>query len=124
MNDLYKEFIEIRAVTDCVEGTLEVPQDAIGLVAFVHGIDGNHFSQHTSYVAEQLHKAHIGTLLPDLLTRYENKFYANRINIDLLTRRLHAVCRWLKKKQGRLHTSIRPFWHRHRRSSRATSCCA
>lgn len=95
MNDLYKELIEIKDATDCLEGTLEIPPDAIGVVAFVHG--GDYFSQHNNYVAEQLHKAHIGTLFLNLLTKTENRFCVNRFNFDLLTQRLNTVCRWLEK---------------------------
>jgi len=95
MNDLYKEFIKIKTDTDYIEGVLEVPQDAIGVVAVVHS--GEHFNHHNNYVTEQLHHAHIGTLLLDLLTRHENKFYANRFNFGLLTRRLNAVCGGLEK---------------------------
>jgi len=97
MSDSYKKFIEIKADTDYLEGTLEVPQDAIGLVAFAHDGDGKRLGSGDQYIAAQLRKARIGTLLLDLLTKQENRIEASRFNINLLTRRLNAVCHWLEK---------------------------
>ena len=38
-----------------------------------------------------------GTLLFDLLTEEEDKYYYNRFNIDLLTKRLAGATEWLEK---------------------------
>lgn len=97
MRDSYKKLIEIKSDADCLEGALEVPENAIGIVAFAQGGEGNRFGQANNYLAAQLHKARIATLLLDLLTKQENQITANRFNINLLTRRLNAVCRWLEK---------------------------
>jgi len=97
MRELYKKLIEIKTDTDYLEGTLEVPENAIGIVAFAQGGEGNRLSPANNYLAAQLHKARIATLLIDLLTRQENQVSASRFNINLLTRRLNAVCHWLEK---------------------------
>jgi len=95
--DAYKKFIEIKVNSDYLEGTLEVPENAIGIVVFAHGSGSNHSSPRNNYVAGQFQKAHIGTLLIDLLTKHESHIYANRFNINLLTQRLNAVCHWIEK---------------------------
>lgn len=99
MNSLYKELVKIYVDSGHLEGMLEVPDNATGIVAFAHGGGSNRLSPRNNYVAEQLRKAHIGTLLIDLLTGKENQIYATRFNIHLLTKRLNAVCSWIEKNK-------------------------
>ncbi|MEW6119203.1 MAG: alpha/beta family hydrolase [Pseudomonadota bacterium] len=77
-----------------VEGALEVPQDARGLVLFAHGSGSSRHSPRNNYVAAVLREAGIGTLLMDLLTPEEDLDYERRFDIGLLTRRLLAAARW------------------------------
>lgn len=97
MNSPYKELVKINVDSGHLEGMLEVPDNAIGIVAFAHGGGSNRLSPRNNYVAAQLRKAHIATLLIDLLTEPENQIYAIRFNIHLLTQRLNAVCGWIEK---------------------------
>lgn len=89
---------EVRIPADGVEleGTLALPEAAKGVVAFAHGSGSSRFSPRNTFVAGELHRARIATLLFDLLTREEDRDYERRFDIALLTRRLLAATRWLK----------------------------
>jgi dienelactone hydrolase len=79
-----------------LEGTLSLPEKAIGVVAFAHGSGSSRHSPRNRYVAEVLHEHHIATLLFDLLTAREDQTYETRFDIDLLTERLLAAIAWLE----------------------------
>ncbi|MFZ2629666.1 MAG: alpha/beta hydrolase, partial [Rugosibacter sp.] len=74
-----------------LEGTLSLPEKAIGVVAFAHGSGSSRHSPRNRYVAEVLHGRRIATLLFDLLTAQEDQTYATRFDISLLTGRLLAA---------------------------------
>jgi putative phosphoribosyl transferase len=78
-----------------IEGMLEVPDAAAGVVLFAHGSGSSRHSPRNNYVADVLQKAGIGTLLMDLLTPEEDRDYARRFDIALLTTRLEAAARWV-----------------------------
>lgn len=89
----------VRIATDSVqvEGMLEIPQDAIGIVLFAHGSGSSRLSPRNNYVAGVLRSAKIGTLLMDLLTPQEDQDYRTRFDIALLTRRLLDATNWLRQ---------------------------
>lgn len=94
---MIREEVKIPLNEVTLSGNLVVPENATGFVIFSHGSGSSRFSPRNNFVAEQLQKRGIGTLLFDLLTKYEDAVYENRFNIDLLTERLIAVTRWVKK---------------------------
>jgi putative phosphoribosyl transferase len=65
------------------------------MVLFVHGSGSSRHSPRNRYVASTLNRAGIATLLFDLLTPEEEFNRANVFDIDLLTRRLVAVAKWV-----------------------------
>jgi putative phosphoribosyl transferase len=77
-----------------IEGMLEIPDRAIGLVLFAHGSGSSRFSPRNNYVAGVLRQAGVGTLLMDLLTPAEDRDYDRRFDIGLLTQRLMDAARW------------------------------
>lgn len=79
-----------------IEGALELPDNAIGLVLFAHGSGSSRHSPRNNYVAQVLREHGIGTLLMDLLTPQEDRDYARRFDIDLLVERLLAVVQWIR----------------------------
>lgn len=83
-----------------VEGMLELPPSASGLVLFGHGSGSSRFSVRNNYVANFLREAGIGTLLVDLLTVDEDRHYQTRFDISLLTRRLASAAVWLKAQDS------------------------
>lgn len=80
-----------------IEGNLDIPENAKGIVVLAHGSGSSRFSPRNNFVAEVLRENGFGTLLMDLLTREEDSDYEIRFNIDLLTDRLLAVTDWLEK---------------------------
>ncbi|MBI3055954.1 MAG: dienelactone hydrolase family protein [Betaproteobacteria bacterium] len=79
-----------------LEGMLELPANAQGIVLFAHGSGSSRLSPRNNYVARELRAAGHGTLLLDLLTRDEDQTYETRFDIGLLARRLADATRWLK----------------------------
>jgi dienelactone hydrolase len=80
-------------------GTLALPQDAQSLVLFAHGSGSSRFSPRNQYVATELNRASIGTLLMDLLSEQEDTGPAARFNIELLAVRLAQATAWIAAKQ-------------------------
>jgi len=78
-----------------LEGFLEVPQGARGVVLFAHGSGSSRHSPRNNYVAAELRRAGLGTLLVDLLTAEEDRDYARRFDIAALTPRLRIALHWL-----------------------------
>ncbi len=79
-----------------LDGELNLPPSATGVVLFAHGSGSSRFSPRNTYVAEVLQQRGIGTLLFDLLTREEDQVYETRFDIALLTSRLVAATEWLR----------------------------
>ncbi|MEW6413901.1 MAG: alpha/beta hydrolase [Pseudomonadota bacterium] len=87
--------VHIPAGRATIEGMLQLPDDAIGLVLFAHGSGSSRHSPRNNYVAGVLRAARVGTLLMDLLTPEEDADYSRRFDIGLLTRRLLEAARWV-----------------------------
>ncbi|HUI99646.1 MAG TPA: alpha/beta family hydrolase [Usitatibacter sp.] len=78
-----------------LEGFLEVPPHAAGVVLFAHGSGSSRHSPRNNYVARELRRSGLATLLVDLLTEEEDVDYARRFEIGLLTQRLRGALAWL-----------------------------
>ncbi len=79
-----------------LNGDLMMPaQSKNGLVIFAHGSGSSRFSPRNRRVASALVSEGLGTFLFDLLTATEDQEYERRFDIDLLTRRLEDVTRWI-----------------------------
>jgi pimeloyl-ACP methyl ester carboxylesterase len=87
-------------------GDLAIPSQAVGIVLFAHGSGSSRFSPRNRFVAGELNRAGIGTLLLDLLTEEEEDLDlqtgALRFNLPLLAQRLARATAWLMK-QPRAH---------------------
>lgn len=88
---------------------LELPENAAGVVLFAHGSGSSRLSPRNNYVARVLREAGLGTLLIDLLTQDEDRDYATRFDIPLLTRRLLAATRWLQSEPASRSLAIGYF---------------
>jgi putative phosphoribosyl transferase len=88
--------VHIPAGGATVEGMLEIPAGACGLVLFAHGSGSSRHSPRNNYVAGELRAAGVGTLLMDLLTPEEDRDYSRRFDIGLLTQRLLEAARWAR----------------------------
>lgn len=78
-------------------GNLLIPENSKGIIVFAHGSGSSRHSSRNKYVAETLHQARFSTLLFDLLTPAEDRYFENRFDIPLLTDRLIKVTGWLKQ---------------------------
>ncbi len=89
--------IPINSIT--LEGNLTIPEGAKGIVVFAHGSGSSRYSSRNRYVAQELQKEGLGTLLFDLLTAEEERIDMItahlRFDIDLLANRLVSVTNWL-----------------------------
>jgi putative phosphoribosyl transferase len=91
--------VAIRAGDTSLDGILERPSGACGLVLFAHGSGSSRHSPRNRYVAQVLNEAKIATLLFDLLTSAEgvaDEFDRHlRFDIDLLARRVVGAIDWV-----------------------------
>jgi putative phosphoribosyl transferase len=92
------EEVEIDAGPVRLTGNLTIPESALGLVVFAHGSGSSRHSPRNRFVAERLHRCHLGTLLLDLLTSDEDGFRANVFDVGLLARRLTDATHWLRRQ--------------------------
>lgn len=86
-----------------LEGELNVPDAASGIVLFAHGSGSSRHSSRNQFVARVIREKGIGTLLFDLLTRDEEAvdIYTRhlRFDIGLLAKRLQAAANWVADQQ-------------------------
>jgi len=91
--------VRIPAETVTLEGDLTVPADAAGVVVFAHGSGSSRKSPRNTWVAGELQRAGVATLLFDLLTREEEArdihTREHRFDIPLLARRLVQATAWV-----------------------------
>lgn len=101
MSKKEENVVRIRVNKVSIEGNMNMPTGAKGVVLFAHGSGSSRFSPRNRYVADVLNKAGLATLLIDLLTREEEEIDMRtgelRFNIELLTERLISAAKWLKK---------------------------
>jgi alpha-beta hydrolase superfamily lysophospholipase len=109
MSQAFEKLVHITADSVRIEGLLELPEHARGIVIFAHGSGSSRHSPRNNYVARILHSCGIGTLLLDLLTQDEDTDYKSRFDIPLLTRRLLAATHWLQTEQQTRHLPIAYF---------------
>lgn len=96
MSQAFDQIVHIPADNIHIEGMLELPNNAQGIVLFAHGSGSSRHSPRNNYVARILHSGGMGTLLMDLLTPEEDMDDETRFDIPLLTRRLLASTDWLQ----------------------------
>jgi len=109
MSEAFEKLVHIPANHVHIEGMLELPENAQGVVLFAHGSGSSRHSPRNNYVARILHSGGMGTLLMDLLTPEEDMDYQVRFDIPLLTRRLLAATDWLQTEQQTKHLPIGYF---------------
>ncbi len=92
-------YVRILSTGVQLEGILSVPEDAKGLVVFVHGSGSSRHSPRNQYVAQTLQEGGLATLLFDLLTASEEEIDLQtrhlRFDINLLSTRTAGVLEWL-----------------------------
>lgn len=93
-----------------LEGFLNIPPKAKGVVVFAHGSGSSRFSPRNQFVADYLYQKKLGFFLFDLLTLQEEQEDRTsgiyRFNISFLSQRLAHVTRWLMRKLAEEKFSI------------------
>jgi putative phosphoribosyl transferase len=79
-------------------GSLKVPPDAEGVVAFAHGSGSGRFSPRNQFVARVLEEGGLATLLLDLLEADEAEDRRKVFDIKLLAERLQSAADWLRRE--------------------------
>ena len=113
------EEVLVRAGALDLPGHVTLPENAPGIVVFVHGSGSSRHSPRNRFVAAVLNEAGLGTLLFDLLTPEEEADRANVFDIELLAGRLTQVTAWLRDQPWARDAPHRLVRRQHRRGSRA-----
>lgn len=96
--ELHK-IVQIPVCTLVLEGELQVPAGARGIVIFAHGSGSSRHSPRNQLVARMMREAGVGTLLLDLLTRAEREadtFTQDlSFDVEMLAGRLVAAAHWV-----------------------------
>ncbi len=106
---LQRRHVTVPAGGARLDGDLTVPRDAIGTVVFAHGSGSGRFSPRNQYVAAELMRGGLATLLMDLLNSAEEAIDRRtahlRFDIRLLAERVIAAIDWLEADEqvGSLH---------------------
>ncbi|MGD2139064.1 MAG: dienelactone hydrolase family protein [Burkholderiales bacterium] len=95
-----EQLVSIPAGQVSLEGALHIPEERGAIVIFSHGSGSSRLSPRNQYVADELRKLGLGTLLLDLLTRREDSDYERRFDIALLTERLEHAVRFIRNNPG------------------------
>jgi len=105
--------VQIPSGGAVLEGELNVPVGATGIVLFAHGSGSSRHSPRNQYVARVIRQANVGTLLFDLLTREEESVDIRtrhlRFDIGLLARRLVDAADWVKREADLWHLRVGYF---------------
>ncbi len=94
-----QELVEIPACGRILNGIVNLPAQAKGLVLFAHGSGSGRFSSRNQYVARTLQEIGLATLLFDLLDEQEADDRAKVFDISLLAERLRAIADWAKHQE-------------------------
>jgi pimeloyl-ACP methyl ester carboxylesterase len=90
-----RDEVSIPAAGGALGGELHLPEGANAIVLFAHGSGSSRFSPRNRFVAGELHKLGLGTLLMDLLREDEAGSRRKVFDIELLASRLLEARRWL-----------------------------
>jgi putative phosphoribosyl transferase len=101
--DYLEKPVRVSAGAVTVEGNLVLAEDATGIVLFAHGSGSSRVSPRNRYVAGELVRRGLATLLIDLLTEEEEAVDLEtahlRFDIGLLAGRLADATTWLVRNR-------------------------
>jgi putative phosphoribosyl transferase len=96
-----ERLVRVAAGPTTLEGNLNLPEGARGIVLFAHGSGSSRHSPRNRHVAQLLNQASFATLLVDLLTADEEAIDLRtaqlRFDIGFLAERLAGVTDWLAR---------------------------
>jgi putative phosphoribosyl transferase len=109
MTPQHEHSVMIRTGGIALEGVLGLPVGPCGVVVFAHGSGSGRLSPRNTFVARQLQRDGLATLLLDLLTEVEADDRRNVFNINLLADRLLLAKDWLEAEPRTQHLKIGYF---------------
>jgi putative phosphoribosyl transferase len=105
--------LRIPAAGAVLEADIGLPESPRGAVLFAHGSGSSRRSPRNRYVAGELNRAGLATVLADLLTREEERVdlrtAALRFDIDLLAVRVTALTDWVFSNEPTAGLSVGLF---------------
>jgi putative phosphoribosyl transferase len=108
-----EDFVKVGVGKVVLRGNLKVPKGAKGIVLFAHGSGSSRMSPRNRFVAQELQKHGLATLLIDLLTEDEESVDQAtahlRFDIPLLATRLEGITDWLTAQIATKHLKIGYF---------------
>lgn len=108
-----ERLVRVASGSVTLEGNLNVPVSARGVVLFAHGSGSSRHSPRNGYVASVLSQAGFATLLLDLLTpneEMEDRLTGHlRFNITFLAERLINATEWLAQNTDVPHLKVGYF---------------
>ena len=108
-----EKLIQIQAGKVILEGDLQIPAQAKGIILFAHGSGSSRHSPRNHYVARVLQDGGLATLLIDLLTleeeRVDERTRQLRFDINLLAERLVAITDWMTQNEEIKHLLVGYF---------------
>jgi putative phosphoribosyl transferase len=91
--------LQIPVAGTVLEADIGLPKSPRGAVLFAHGSGSGRHSPRNRYVADELNRAGLATMLADLLTQEEEQVdmmtAALRFDVDLLATRVMALTDWM-----------------------------
>jgi putative phosphoribosyl transferase len=117
MENLSKEkdesSVEIKLGSLTLLGSLRTSKGSKGIVLFAHGSGSSRFSPRNRFVAKELRRVNMATLLFDLLTADEERIDAVtaqlRFDIGLLADRLIGATDWIRQRKETAKLNIGYF---------------
>ena len=109
MTPHHEHLVMIRTGGIALEGILGLPAGPRGVVVFAHGSGSGRSSPQNTFVAHQLQRDGLATLLLDLLTEEEADDRRNVFDMDLLANRLLLAKGWLEAEPRTQHLKIGYF---------------
>lgn len=100
MDARMQALVQVPSDSVLLEGSLEGPEVASGIVLFAHGSGSSRHSPRNQYVAEVLRGSGFATLLLDLLTMEEDSDVEKRFDIALLANRLGDALTFIQSEPG------------------------
>jgi dienelactone hydrolase len=101
--NVVQESLAIQAAGVALDADVVVPESALGVVLFAHGSGSGRHSPRNRYVAGELQRARLATVLADLLTPEEEDLDARtgrlRFDTGLLAARVIALTDWVRAHQ-------------------------
>ena len=94
---IFDQPITVKGEGLALNGLLDIPSTAVGVVVFAHGSGSGRSSPRNNFVARHLQQGRVATLLIELLTPDEAEDRRKVFDIDLLAERVLLAKAWLEQ---------------------------